>query len=108
MLGFGDQGLNVLVLRDADELGHTLRQALAAADEAERPGLERALALIGEHSALSDADLRVRWVRRALTGSGVDEQTDQVSVVRALRKAEPALGLASAVRLAHEAYGRKD
>lgn len=108
MLGFGNQGLNVLVLRDADELGHTLRQALAAADEAERPGLERALALIGEHRALSDADLRVRWVRRALAGSGVGEESDQVTVVRALRKAEPDLGLATAVRLANEAYGGKD
>ncbi|WP_431044039.1 hypothetical protein ACQUSR_20500 [Streptomyces sp. P1-3] len=108
MLGFSNQGLNVLVLRDAEELGHVLRRALATADEVERPGLERAVALVNEQAALTEAELRVRWVRRALAGSGVDEQTDQVSVVRALRKAEPELGVAAAVRLATEAYGRGD
>ncbi|KUJ66712.1 hypothetical protein ACZ90_33815 [Streptomyces albus subsp. albus] len=108
MLGFGNQGLNVLVLRDTEELGLALRRALATADDAERPGLERAVALVNEQIALSDADLRVRWTRRALAGSGVDESTDQVSVIRALRKAQPDLGLATAVRLANEAYGPAD
>ncbi|MFC0601393.1 hypothetical protein [Streptomyces palmae] len=108
MLGFDNQGLNVLVLRDAEELALAFRQALATADDAERPGLERAVALVDEQIALSDADLRVRWTRRALAGSGVDESTDRISVIRALRKAEPDLGLATAVRLAGEAYGTAD
>ncbi|TVL88149.1 hypothetical protein LRS74_20145 [Streptomyces sp. LX-29] len=108
MFGFSNAGLNVLVLRDGEELDATLRQALATADDAERPGLERAVALIAEQRALSDAELRVRWVRRALAGSGVDDHTDQVTAVRALRKAEPQLGLSTAVLLVGEAYGRSD
>ncbi|WP_394437256.1 hypothetical protein [Streptomyces sp. SGAir0957] len=92
--------LNVLVLRDADRIADTVRAAIEAASEAERPGLERAAALIAEAAARSDAELRRDWVRARLAEAGYDGPADSVQAIKILRQAEPSLSLYAAVRLA--------
>ncbi|WP_328397341.1 hypothetical protein OHS70_14160 [Streptomyces sp. NBC_00390] len=101
MLGYGKkQELPVIVLRDADGIADAVRAALENAPEDERPGLERAAAIIAEAATASDDDLRARWVRRHLTAAGVDGPADSVAAIKALRAAEPGLTLGWAVRLA--------
>ncbi|MFR9796371.1 hypothetical protein ACL02U_10775 [Streptomyces sp. MS06] len=95
--------LNVLVLRDAETVAGAVRAALAGAAESERPGLERALAVIEETAATSDAELRARWVRARLDEAGCTEPADSVSAVKVLRAAEPGLSLTAAVRLSRDA-----
>jgi hypothetical protein len=103
-MGHGNkQDLSVIVLRDADGIADAVRAALEKAPEDERPGLERAAAIIAEAATASDDDLRARWVRRRLTEAGVDGPADSVAAVKALRAAEPSLTLLSAVRLARTA-----
>ncbi|MFF3453057.1 hypothetical protein ACFYXH_01785 [Streptomyces sp. NPDC002730] len=103
MLGFGKQELNVLVLRDADGIADAIRAALDTATPEERPGLERAAALVAEAAAASDAELRGRWVRGHLAAAGIEGPADSITAIKALRQAERQLSLASAVHLARDA-----
>nr|WP_307128858.1 hypothetical protein [Streptomyces sp. B1I3] len=94
-----------IVLRESEELGAVLRDALSTAPAGERPGLERALALVERAAAVPDAELRARWVRQRLSAAGYDGPADAVEAVRILRKAEPGLSLLSAVTYSREAAG---
>ncbi|MPY63969.1 hypothetical protein [Streptomyces spongiae] len=100
--------LNVLVLRDADVIAASVRQALAEASEEERPGLERAAALIGQAAAAHDDDLRAHWVRERLAAAGHEGAPDSVSGIKALRQAEPGLSLLAATQLARAAASAQD
>lgn len=102
-LGSRTDQLNVLVLRDADAIGEAVRQALAEASEEERPGLERAVALIDQAAAAHDDDLRARWVRGRLAAAGYEGTPDSVAGIKALRQAEPGLSLLAATQLAKAA-----
>ncbi|HZX38405.1 MAG TPA: hypothetical protein VFF37_08770 [Streptomyces sp.] len=101
--GSGKQELSVLVLRDADGIADAVRAALTTATPEERPGLERAAALVAEAAAATDAELRGRWVREHLAAAGVEGPADSVTAIKALRKAEPRLSLLGAVGLAKDA-----
>ncbi|MEU1123241.1 hypothetical protein ABZ371_06560 [Streptomyces sp. NPDC005899] len=94
-----------IVIREAADVGELLREALGTASDAERPGLERAVALVERAAEVPDAELRARWVRRRLSAAGYEGQADTVEAVRILRKAEPGLSLLSAVRYSREAAG---
>ncbi|MFG3246474.1 hypothetical protein [Streptomyces sp. NPDC048187] len=95
--------LNVLVLRDTDVVAHGIRQALAEATPEERPGLERAAALVEQAAAEPDAALLARWVRERLAAAGHEGPVDSVRAVKALREAAPGIGLRQAVQLARDA-----
>jgi hypothetical protein len=97
------QPLSVLVLRDAPDVVAGIRSALEAATDAERPGLERALALAGESAGRPDAELRGRWVRQHLAAAGYEGPADSVPAIQILRRAEPGLTLLQAVTYAKEA-----
>ncbi|ROV64775.1 hypothetical protein [Streptomyces globisporus] len=97
------QPLAVLVIRDAPDVVAGLRRALETAPDAERPGLERALALAEESAARPDAELRGRWVRRRLDAAGHEGPADSVEAIKILRQAEPGLTLLQAVTYAKEA-----
>ncbi|GAA3506760.1 hypothetical protein GCM10019016_138750 [Streptomyces prasinosporus] len=94
---------NVLVLRDADVVAREIRRALAEATPGQRPGLERAAALVEQAAAASDAELRARWVHERLAAAGHRGPADSVRAVKALREAAPGLSLLSAVRLTKDA-----
>ncbi len=79
------------VLREAEELGALLREALSTAPEDERPGLERAVALVERAAAVPDSEVRGRWVRQRLAAAGYEGPADAVAAVRILRTAEPGL-----------------
>ncbi|MET9505486.1 hypothetical protein ACFYO5_22240 [Streptomyces sp. NPDC006259] len=98
----------VLLLRDADLIQAALRQALADASPEERPGLERAAALVESTAAASEAGLRARWVRSRLDTVGFTGDVASVSAVRALRQAEPKLSLLAAVQLQREAVAHPE
>ncbi|GGS78861.1 MULTISPECIES: hypothetical protein [Streptomyces] len=99
--------LNVLVLRDADVIATALRTALAAAAPEERPGLERAAALVEQAAAVPDAALRARWVHERLTAAGHEGPVDSVRAVKTLRESVPGLGLLSAVQLTKDAAAHR-
>jgi hypothetical protein len=101
--GSGKQELSVLVLRDADGIADAVRAALVTATPEERPGLERAAALVAEAAAATDAELRGRWVRGHLAAAGVESPADSITAIKALRKAEPRLSLLAAVGLVKDA-----
>ncbi|WP_077797862.1 hypothetical protein [Streptomyces sp. JHA26] len=103
MFGRGRTELDVLVLRDAEVVAEGLREALADAPPEQRPGLERAVALVERAAAAPDADLRARWVRERLAAAGYEGPADSVHAVKALREAAPGLSLLSAVLLSREA-----
>ncbi|GGU10369.1 hypothetical protein [Streptomyces violascens] len=103
----GRKELSVLVLRDANHIAQELREALTSAGEAERPGLEAALRIAERAAAVPDRELRARWVReqRASVGyTGPDDES--VHAVKALRQAQPGLGLRSAVQLTKDAAAK--
>ncbi|MET7730085.1 hypothetical protein ABZT02_01790 [Streptomyces sp. NPDC005402] len=109
----GIAGLNkknnfVLLVRDADVVGAALRQALAGAPPEERPGLERAVALVESTAEASESGLRARWVRSRLAAVGFTGDLTSVAAVRALRKAEPKLSLLAAVQLQKEALAHPE
>ncbi|MDH6447866.1 hypothetical protein RKD27_008180 [Streptomyces sp. SAI-126] len=109
----GIAGLNkknnfVLLVRDADVVGAALRRALAEAPPEERPGLERAVALVESTAAATEAGLRARWVRSRLADVGFKGDITSVAAVRALRKAEPQLSLLAAVQLQKEAVAHPE
>ncbi|QIQ03691.1 hypothetical protein [Streptomyces liangshanensis] len=93
----------VPVIRDADVVATALRQALAEAPPEERPGLERAVALVESTAAATDGRLRARWVRSRLAAVGFTGDIASVAAVKALRQAEPQLSLLAAARLQKEA-----
>ncbi|WP_353944272.1 hypothetical protein ABII15_23540 [Streptomyces sp. HUAS MG91] len=95
--------LGVVVLRDADRIAEALTAALAQASDAERPGLERAVALVAETERVSEAESRGRWVWERLAAAGYEGPADSVRAIKVLRQAEPSLTLAAAVRLSKDA-----
>ncbi|MFA3876177.1 hypothetical protein ABS735_21240 [Streptomyces sp. MMCC 100] len=99
--------LNVLVLRDADVVAHGIRQALAEATPEERPGLERAAALVEQAAAAPDAELFARWVHERLAAAGHEGPADSVQAVRTLREAAPGLSLRQAVKLSKAAAAHR-
>ncbi|KUN81607.1 hypothetical protein AQJ66_23885 [Streptomyces bungoensis] len=99
---------DVLVIRDADLVAAALRQALAEASPEERPGLERAVALVQSEAAATEGRLCARWVRSRLAAVGFVGDIASMSALKALRRAEPKLSLAAAVRLQKEAVARPE
>lgn len=93
----------VVVVRDSQAVAEAVREALASAGPEERPGLERAAALLAERTARPDAEVRGEWARAVVTAAGFDPRTQELHAIRALRRAEPGLGLAAAVQLVREA-----
>ncbi|MEU9131650.1 hypothetical protein AB0D08_26665 [Kitasatospora sp. NPDC048540] len=93
----------VLLIRDSDLLAGALEQALAVASPEERPGLERAAALVAATAAATGQQLRAGWVRSRLAAVGYAGDIASVGAVKALRKAEPRLSLAAAVQLQKDA-----
>nr|BFD87590.1 hypothetical protein StreXyl84_69910 [Streptomyces sp. Xyl84] len=109
----GLTGLNkkqdfVLVIRDADVVGAALRQALAEASPEERPGLERAAALVRSTAAATESALRADWVRSRLAEVGFTGDIGSIAAVKALRQAEPKLSLVAAVSLQKDAVGHPE
>ncbi|WP_328303274.1 hypothetical protein OG389_35375 [Streptomyces sp. NBC_00435] len=98
----------VLLIRDADVVARTLRQALEQAPPEERQGLERAVALVESTAASTDAQLRAGWVRSRLTAKGFTGDIGSVAAVRALRQAEPKLSLLAAVQLQKDAVAHPE
>jgi hypothetical protein len=106
MTGIGelsDKHNFVLLIRDAEVIGAAVRDALAGASPEERPGLERAAALIASTATGTDARLRARWVRSRLAAAGFTGDVASVAAVKALRQAEPKLSLPAAVELQKDA-----
>ncbi|MGW8062572.1 hypothetical protein ACVV2G_09920 [Streptomyces ziwulingensis] len=99
--------LNVLVLRDADVIAQDVRQALAEATPEQRPGLERAAALVEQAAAASEAELRARWVHERFAEAGYQGPADSVQAVKTLRDAAPGLSLLSAVQLTRDAAAHR-
>ena len=101
--GSGKRELTVLVVRDADGILDAVRAALSTATPEERPGLERAAAIIAEASEASAAELRGRWVRQQLDAAGIEGPAYSIPALKALRQAQPGLSLLAAVEFAKEA-----
>ena len=78
------------------------REALADAPAEQRPGLERALQVVGPAS-YDDDTLKADYARRLLREEGVDARSDEVRAIRVLRQRIPGLGLAAATDLAAHA-----
>ncbi|MER6131003.1 hypothetical protein [Streptomyces sp. NPDC001815] len=98
-----EQDLHVLVLRDADVIAAAVRGALEEAPPEERPGLERAVALVERAAATEDGELRARWVRERMEAAGITDSYDSVHAIKALRREAPGLSLLQAVQMAKEA-----
>jgi hypothetical protein len=95
----------VLVPIDSrEEIAALLRTALDDAPPEQRPGLERALELVG-NVRHDDASLKAGYARRLLQEEAVDPDADQVRAIRVLRRRIPGLGLAAATDLARHARG---
>ncbi|MFD3519490.1 hypothetical protein [Streptomyces sp. NPDC058653] len=108
LFGQKKQEFAVLVVRDADEVAEAVDSALKTADPEERPGLERAAALLAAAREATDSEVRGAWARRQLVEAGVDGRPDSVKAVKALREAQPGLSLLQAVRLSQEAAALDD
>ncbi|MFF7381769.1 hypothetical protein [Streptomyces griseoluteus] len=98
----------VLPLKDSDAILAAVRQALADAPPEERPGLERAVALVESTAADSEDALCARWVRARLADTGFTGDIASMAALRALRKAEPSLGLLTAVELQKKAVAHTE
>lgn len=107
-LGVNTKHNVVVVVRDADVVSAALARALAEATPEERPGLERAAALVEATAAADETRLRARWVRARLAAVGFTGAVDSVAAVRALRKAEPRLSLLAAVQLQKDAVAEPE
>ncbi|WP_326758499.1 hypothetical protein OHB35_10130 [Streptomyces phaeochromogenes] len=103
IMGLSKKNNFVLTIRDADVVAAALRQALAEASPEERPGLERAAALVESTAAATETQLRARWVRSRLADVGFTGDITSVEAVKALRQAEPQLSLLAAVQLQKDA-----
>ncbi|MEW2131548.1 hypothetical protein [Streptomyces sp. NPDC005435] len=88
-----------LVVRDADLVSATLRQALAEAAPGERPGLERALEIVADTGTADEGRLCAQWYRDRLAAAGFTGDIGSVSALKALRQSERGLSLLTAVRL---------
>ncbi|MFF9765377.1 hypothetical protein ACF1GT_01925 [Streptomyces sp. NPDC014636] len=99
---------SVLVIRDADLVAAALRTALADASPEERPGLERAVALVESTAAATENQLRARWVRSRLSAVGFTGDIASITALKALRQAEPTLRLMTAVQLQKEAVAHPE
>ncbi|MFI5977655.1 hypothetical protein [Streptomyces sp. NPDC051452] len=108
IMGLGRKSDVVLALRDADVVAAALRQALAEAPPQERPGLERAAALVESTAAATEDQLRARWVHARLAAVGFTGDIASVAAVRALRQAEPRLSLLAAVQLQKDAVAHPE
>lgn len=108
LFGPDKQEFAVLVVRDVDEVAEAVDRALRTAGPDERPGLERAAALLAAAKEVTDAELRGNWARRKIAEAGVKGRADSVRAVKALRDAEPGLSLLQAVRLSQEAAALED
>ncbi|WP_405951893.1 hypothetical protein OG588_42405 [Streptomyces prunicolor] len=106
--GLGKKNTFVLTIRDADVVAAALRRAEAGAAPEERPGLERAIALVESTAAANEGQLHARWVRSRLAATGFTGDLDSVAAVRALRQAEPRLSLLAAVHLQKEAVAHPE
>ncbi|MFK0153206.1 hypothetical protein ACIQVK_14210 [Streptomyces sp. NPDC090493] len=106
--GLGRKNTFVLTIRDADGIAAALRQALAEAAPEERPGLERAVALVESTAAADESRLRARWVRSRLAAAGFTGDITSVAAVKALRQAEPGLSLLAAVQLQKDAVAHPE
>ncbi|MFJ8944857.1 hypothetical protein ACIRG4_16650 [Streptomyces sp. NPDC102395] len=98
----------VLVLRDSDLIADTLRKALADASPEDRPGLERAAALVESTAATSEPRLRAQWVRTRLAAAGFTGPLDSTAAVKALRRVEPTLTLLAAAQLHRDAVAHPE
>ncbi|MEU8925537.1 hypothetical protein AB0D10_32175 [Kitasatospora sp. NPDC048545] len=94
---------SVLLIRDSDTVAAALKQALAEASPEERPGLERAVAVVESTAAATETRLRATWVRSRLAAAGFTGDIGSVHALKALRQAEPGLSLLSAVELQKDA-----
>ncbi|MFD3485029.1 MULTISPECIES: hypothetical protein [unclassified Streptomyces] len=108
LFGQKQQEFSVLVVRDADEVAEAVDRALKTADPEERPGLERAAALLAAAKEVTDSEIRGSWARRQIADAGVEGRPDSVKAVKALRDAQPGLSLLQAVRLSQEAAALED
>ncbi|MFD4501381.1 hypothetical protein [Streptomyces sp. NPDC058457] len=106
--GLSKKNTFVLAIRDADVFAAALRQALAEASPEERPGLERATALVESTASATETQLRARWVRFRLADVGFTGDVGSVAAVKALRQAEPKLTLLAAVQLQKEAVAHPE
>ncbi|MEU2779799.1 hypothetical protein ABZ646_45040 [Streptomyces sp. NPDC007162] len=106
--GLGRKNTFVLTIRDTDEVAAALREALAEASPEERPGLERAAALVESTAAATEILLRARWVRSRLAAVDFTGDVGSVAAVKALRQAEPTLSLLAAVQLQREAVAHPE
>ncbi|MFF4121081.1 hypothetical protein ACFY0P_47840 [Streptomyces sp. NPDC001714] len=106
--GLGRKNTFVLTIRDADEVAAALRRALAEVSPEERPGLERAAALVESTASATESRLRARWVRSRLAATGFTGDITSVAAVKALRQAEPKLSLLAAVQLQKEAVAHPE
>ncbi|MFJ3659847.1 hypothetical protein ACIPPM_05190 [Streptomyces sp. NPDC090119] len=98
----------VLPLKDSDAILAAVRRALADASPEERPGLERAVALVESTAAASEDEACARWVRARLAATGFTGDIASMAALRALRKAEPSLGLLMAVELQKKAVAHPE
>ncbi|MFF9391468.1 hypothetical protein [Streptomyces griseoluteus] len=98
----------VLPLKDSDAILAAVRRALTDAPPQERPGLERAVALVESTAAATEDALCARWVRTRLADSGFTGDIASMAALRALRRAEPALGLLMAVELQKKAVAHPE
>ncbi|WP_250405595.1 hypothetical protein [Streptomyces cellostaticus] len=108
IMGLGGKNRVVLTVRDADVVAAALRQALAQASPLERPGLERAAAVVEATAAATEGRLRARWVRARLAAVEFTGDIASVAAVRALRRAEPELSLLAAVQLQKDAVAHPE
>ncbi|WP_331721252.1 hypothetical protein [Streptomyces sp. NBC_00212] len=90
-------GIRLVVLRDTDAARAAIQRALDNAEPGEAAGLGRALELLGTASQ-TDSELIRDWTLQILRDAGVDPKAE-MNAVRALRAAEPALDLQTAVDL---------
>ncbi|MFD9418606.1 hypothetical protein ACFWC9_28360 [Streptomyces goshikiensis] len=107
-LGMNTKHNFVLLIRDTDTVAPSLREALDGASPEERPGLERAIALVEAVAAAGETQLRARWVRSRLTAAGFTGDISSVAAVKALRQAEPKLSLLAAVELQKDAVAHPE
>ena len=106
--GLSKKNTFVLAIRDTDVVAAALRQALAEASPEERPGLERAAALVDSTASATESVLRARWVRSRLAAVGFTGDIASVAAVKALRQAVPKLSLLAAVQLQREAVAHPE
>ncbi|MEU1277775.1 hypothetical protein [Streptomyces sp. NPDC005805] len=107
MFGQRKREVHTIVVRDGDVITSALRDALEQASPEERPGLERALAVVAD-AALTEEETQARWVRTRLDAAAVKGPADSVPAIKALRESTPGLSLLVAVELARTTKSVED